>query len=245
MVFLRAGIRGLYNILWSRNNIKAISSHPSVKHETLNHHKIFHYTTDNMPTLRDFIHAQYLLKIPIPTTPFSSKTVIITGANGGLGKATAQHIVRLGAEKVILACRSLTKGTAAKLEIESALGCSKNILQVWELDIESSQSIEAFVDKANALDRLDVLINNAGIHSMSGFRLVYGTERALGVNTIGTFLLAFLLIPKLRETAEKYGTTPHMTTVSSALYEDATFPDGCDDVFEWCKEEGNIDRMNQ
>ncbi|KAK5655828.1 hypothetical protein OQA88_5366 [Cercophora sp. LCS_1] len=199
-----------------------------------------------MPTLSDFIRAQFLLKIPVPTASFASKTVIITGANGGLGKETAQHIVRLGASKVILACRSHTKGTTTKREIETTLKCSPEILEVWELDIESPESVRAFVDKANSLGRLDVVINNAGIHTMSGFQLAYGTERALAVNTIGTFLLAFQLIQKLKETAEKFGVTPHMTTVSSALYEDAKFPDTRgEDLFAWFADEKHVDKVNQ
>jgi hypothetical protein len=48
---------------------------------------------------------------------------------------------------------------------------------------------------------------------------VYNTERSLAVNVIGTFLLAVQLIPKLRETARAYKTTPHMTFVTSALYD--------------------------
>ncbi len=197
-----------------------------------------------------FLHAQYFLKIPHPTSSFASKTVIITGANGGLGKETARHIVRLGASKVILACRSLPNGETTKREIETALECptSGRVLEVWELDLESPASIKAFVDRATALERLDVVVNNAGIHSMGsgGFRVVNGTERSLAVNTIGTFLLAFQLVPKMRETARRYGTTPVMTTVSSALYEDAKYPEGCGrDVFAWFKEEGNVDKMKQ
>ncbi|KAK0622395.1 hypothetical protein B0T14DRAFT_535653 [Immersiella caudata] len=194
-----------------------------------------------MPSLGDFIHAQYLLKIPIPTHSFASRTILITGANGGLGQETAQHFVRLGASKVILACRSLAKGKITKLAIEKALGCGPSVLEVWELDLESPSSISALVSRVNTLERVDVVVNNAGIHTMSGFRTVYGTERALGVNTIGTFLLAFQLLPKMKETAGRYVVTPVMTTVTSALYEGAKYPEGCEDAFAWCADEGNVE----
>lgn len=65
-----------------------------------------------MPAFRDFVHTQFLLKIPEPSTSFESKTVIVTGANGGLGIEIVKHIVRLGAAKVIcaaVACRAAPK----------------------------------------------------------------------------------------------------------------------------------------
>lgn len=60
-----------------------------------------------MLSIGDFIRTQFCVKIPIPSASFASKTVIVTGANSGLekdSKGTVQHIVRLGASKVILAC---------------------------------------------------------------------------------------------------------------------------------------------
>ncbi len=66
------------------------------------------------------------------------------------------------------------------------------------------------------------------------------------MNNIGTFLLALQLVPKLKETARNYGVTPHMTTVASALYDMAKYPDqpGAD-IFSWYKDEGHVNWMNQ
>jgi NAD(P)-dependent dehydrogenase (short-subunit alcohol dehydrogenase family) len=198
-----------------------------------------------MPTLGDFVHTQFILKIPKPKASFAGKTIIITGANGGLGKETVKHIIRLGASKVICGCRTQSRGNEAKSEIERLLKCSPNIIEVWEVDLESPASIKSFVDRANSLPRLDVLINNAGI-SFAKFKLVYDTERTIAVNVIGTFLLAVQLIPKLRETARKYRVTPHMTFVSSALYDVAKYPEKHgEDIFAWFKEESHVDPMNQ
>lgn len=201
-----------------------------------------------MPTLGNFLHTQLVLKIPKPTASFASKTVIITGASSGLGKESAKHIVRLGASKVILGCRNTTKGNETKRVIESALRCSKDILEVWELDIESPESIKKFVDRANSLPRLDVVINNAGIRAMN-FKVVYGTEQTIAVNVIGTFLLALQLIPKLKETAKVYGVTPHLTFVGSALYDVAKYPEHVStDIFSWYADEshtGEMKGMNQ
>ncbi|OIW30745.1 NAD(P)-binding protein [Coniochaeta ligniaria NRRL 30616] len=198
-----------------------------------------------MPTLGNFVHTQFVLKIPKPTASFAGKTIIVTGANGGLGKETAKHIIRLGASKVIFGCRSQSRGEEAKSEIEGLLKCSPNIIEVWEVDLESPASIKSFVDRANTLPRLDVLINNAGIQSAK-FSVVYDTERTLAVNVIGTFLLAVQLVPKLRETARKYRDTPHMTFVSSALYDVAKYPEEHgDDIFEWFMEKSHVNAMNQ
>ncbi|KAL4928176.1 uncharacterized protein BDV17DRAFT_264936 [Aspergillus undulatus] len=197
-----------------------------------------------MPTLSNFLYTQLLLRIPKPTTSFASKTIIVTGANSGLGQEAAQQFVCLGAEKVILGCRSISKGEKAKREIESALQCRTDILEVWQVDIESPSSIREFVDKANQLPRLDVVINNAGIQTLD-FRVSYGTERTVAVNVIGTFLLALQLVPKLKVTARAYQVTPHMTFLGSALYDVAQYPGdhGDDDLFGWFGEKSRIPQM--
>lgn len=198
-----------------------------------------------MPSLGDFLHTQFILDIPKPSASFASQTVIITGANRGLGKEVAKHIIRLGASKVIFGCRSLARGKEAKLEIETLLKCSPNIIQVWELDLESPSSIKKFVDQADTLPRLDSFISNAGIGSV-GFKVVYDTERTLAVNDIGTFLLGTQLIPKLKKTAREFQTTPHMTIVTSALYDVANYPEEHGgDIFTWFKDESHVNKMNQ
>lgn len=198
-----------------------------------------------MPSFGNFIHTQFILTIPKPTTSFTSQTVIITGASSGLGKEAARHIVRLGASKVILGCRNTSKGDKAKLEIESSLGCSPGIIEVWEVDIESPPSVKGFVDKVNRLPRLDVLINNAGIQTTM-FQVAYDTERTVAVNVVGTFLLALQLVPKLKETAKVYGVTPRMTFVGSALYDMAKYPEKHgDDIFAWLSDKTHVNMMDQ
>jgi retinol dehydrogenase-12 len=216
-----------------------------VQVENLSYHPLNLLRTTIMPSFGNFIHTQLILKIPEPTTSFASKTVIITGASSGLGKEAAKHIVRLGASKVILGCRNTSKGNKAKLEIESSLRCSPGIIEVWEVDIESPPSVKEFVDQAKKLARLDVLINNAGIQTIK-FQVAYGTERTIAVNVIGTFLLALQLIPKLKETAKSYGVTPHITFVSSALYDVAKYPEKHgDDIFAWFSDKTHVNMMDQ
>ncbi|KAK3905560.1 hypothetical protein C8A05DRAFT_41522 [Staphylotrichum tortipilum] len=199
-----------------------------------------------MPSIGDFIHAQFVLKIPPPTASFASKTVLVTGANGGLGQEIVKHVIRLGANKVIFACRSRSRGGTAKEQIEALLKCNPAIIEVWEVDLESPTSIKYFVDRVNtSLPRLDVVINNAGIH-LRDFSIVYDTEYTLAINTIGTFLLSVQLIPKLRETARTFGVTPHMTMVGSALYDVAKYPENHGrDIFAWFRDKAHFTGMNQ
>ncbi|RAH47979.1 NAD(P)-binding protein [Aspergillus brunneoviolaceus CBS 621.78] len=199
-----------------------------------------------MPTLSDFFSTQFLLRIPQPSASFTNKTIIVTGANGGLGRETAKHLIRLGAEKVIFACRSRSRGEQAKREIEAQLNCKTNLVDVRELDLESPASIKRFAEwAARSLPRVDVLINNAGIHA-NKFKVVYDTERTLAVNNIGTFLLTVQMIPKMKATARAYGVTPVITFVASALYDIAEYPaQHGEDIFTWFREESHVNFMNQ
>ncbi|KAI9697888.1 MAG: hypothetical protein M1820_007675 [Bogoriella megaspora] len=198
-----------------------------------------------MPTLGDFVHTQFLLKIPEPSTSFASKTVIVTGANGGLGKEILKHIIRLEAAKVICGCRSLERGRQVKEEIETTSKCRRDIIEVWEVDLESIPSIKKFVERANNLPRLDVVINLAGIRSFN-FKIVYDTERTLAVNNFGTFLIALPLIPKLKETARTFRTTPVLTIVGSALYGRAKYPESPgEDIFTYFTDQSKVDPWNQ
>jgi len=191
-----------------------------------------------------FIRTQLITKIPQPTASFSSKTVIVTGGNAGLGLEAVKHIIALGASKVILGCRSLSKGKAVKLALESSLKCDTEILEVWQIDLASYASVQAFAARAMKLARLDVLINNAGI-LLDKFEIAGGTEQHITVHVISPVLLSLLVLPKLRQTAQEYSITPHLTFVSSALYSTAKFPKHHEDIFAWLSNKSNVNMMNQ
>ena len=110
----------------------------------------------------------------MPTSDCSGKTIIVTGANTGLGKEAARHYVRLGAEKLIIACRSLEKGEAAKRDIEGTTKRS-GVIDVWLLDLGSYESVKAFAEKAKTLKRLDSIVENAGI-STDKYQSLGGNE---------------------------------------------------------------------
>lgn len=109
-----------------------------------------------------FIYRQMTANIPVPHDSFSGQTVLITGANTGLGFEAAVHIVHLSAEKVILGVRTPSKGEDAKAEIESRTKKS-GVVEVWQVDLASYDSVKAFVRKAEGLQRIDVVLENAGM----------------------------------------------------------------------------------
>jgi len=129
---------------------------------------------------------------------FAGRTVIVTGANSGLGEVTARELARVGA-KVILAVRTTAKGDAA------AAGMTGDV-EVRKLDLQDLASIREF---AEGIDAVDVLINNAGIMAVPLARTVDGFESQFGTNHLGHFALTNLLLPKV---------TDRVVTVSSSLH---------------------------
>ena len=126
------------------------------------------------------------------------KTVIITGANTGIGKETAVDLARRGA-RVILACRNMSKGSEAVREIQERTG--KSVL-LEELDLASLDSVRRFANNIlQSEPRLDILINNAGIMACDYQKTKDGFEMQFGVNHLGHFLLTMLLLDLLKRSA--------------------------------------------
>jgi retinol dehydrogenase 12 len=176
-----------------------------------------------MDFVRYFLYSQLFIKPPYPKTDWSSKTVIVTGSNTGLGKEAARHFVRLGAAKVILAVRNLSKGEAAKEDIVNSQSIRPEVVEVWELDLGSFESVKRFAERCGHLERIDAVVENAGI-AVFEFRRVEGYESMITVNVVSTFLLALLLLPKLKETARLFAVKPRLVIVTSEGHKMAKFP---------------------
>ncbi|EDV29195.1 Retinol dehydrogenase 13 [Trichoplax sp. H2] len=128
-----------------------------------------------------------------------NKTVVITGGNTGIGKETAIDLAQRGA-RIILACRSESKGTTAVKEIIESSGSSNIVFR--KLDLASLQSVRDFANQFNKNeDRLDILINNAGVMWCPYMETADGLEMQFGTNHIGHFLLTNLLLDKLKACA--------------------------------------------
>lgn len=114
---------------------------------------------------------------------------------------------------MILACRSTEKGEQAKKNVEESTG-KENVVQVWQLDLASYDSVKEFASRVNKLERVDAFINNASLLSFKR-EMIEGHESMLTVNFISTALLSLLVLPALRLTAMRFNVTPRMVIVSS------------------------------
>lgn len=134
--------------------------------------------------------------------------------SSGLGREAARHFVRLNASRVILACRDVGKGEAAKRDIE--LSTQRNdIVEVWPLDLSSFDSVKEFAARTRSLGRLDILLNNASVLNLDA-QFSEGHERMVTVNVLSTLLLTLLLLPILRKTSNSHNVVPHVVIVSSS-----------------------------
>jgi len=133
------------------------------------------------------------------TTNMQGKTVLITGGNTGIGKATAIALARMGAQ-VTITSRSPEKGEAALADIRQQAG--SDTVECMRLDLASLANVRRFADEFLASHpRLDVLINNAGLVLSQRSETEDGFESTFGVNHVGHFLLTNLLLPRLKESA--------------------------------------------
>ena len=164
----------------------------------------------------NFIYTQLVVKLPYPKHSLSGQTVIVTGSNTGLGLEAARHFTRIGAAKVILAVRTLSKGETAKKSIEDSTN-RKGVVEVWQLDLSSYDSVKEFAKKVEKLDRLDTLVENAGI-ATDKHTITEDNESTITTNVVSTFLLALSVLPKLRESGQKFNFTPHLVIVCSEVH---------------------------
>ncbi|KAH8909066.1 short-chain dehydrogenase/reductase-like protein [Coniochaeta sp. PMI_546] len=175
----------------------------------------------DMTVISNLLKSQFR-SLPEPTDDFTGKTVIVTGANSGLGLEASRHFVRLGAAKVILGCRSLEKGEAARQDIEASTSI-KGVVEVWSLDLTSFDSVKEFCRRAQGLERVDVVVLNAGVAVPEFVATDGGFETQIAVNVISTFLIPLMLLPKMRDTAGRYNVLPHIVCVSSDGHHFARF----------------------
>ncbi|KAJ8612408.1 hypothetical protein MRB53_037449 [Persea americana] len=125
---------------------------------------------------------------------------------------------KLHVSTLILGCRNLTKGNAAREEILAHCKPLKPVVQVWQIDMASYQSVQAFAKRLDTdLTQLDAVILNAGI-STNEYKAAEQFEATLTVNFVSTFLLGFLVLPQLRKTAELTNAPTHLAFVGSNVH---------------------------
>ena len=125
--------------------------------------------------------------LPVPDQ--TGRTVVVTGGNSGLGFETARRLASAGAH-VVLAVRNQERGDAAAKKIGGST-------EVRLLDTSSLESVRAFA--ADAPERIDVLVNNAGVMATDETRTVDGFELQFATNYLGAFALTALLLPRITD----------------------------------------------
>jgi len=127
------------------------------------------------------------------------KICLVTGANSGVGKATALGLARMGAT-VVMVCRNQAKGEEAQKEVQAQSGNSD--VHLLLADLSSQQSIRKLVAQfQQQFSQLHVLINNAGTTLLSRRETVDGLEKTFAVNYLAPFLLTNLLLDTLKASA--------------------------------------------
>ena len=190
------------------------------------------------------LYSQIIVRLPKPTRKYTGLTVVVTGSNVGLGLEAARWFVKLDAKKVILAVRSLDKGEAAKKDIEAS--CNRTgVVEVMHFDAASYASVKENAAKLSQLERIDVLVENAGIVTYK-FKLFEDNESTITTNVVSPLLHGLLMLPKLRETAQKFKTTPNLVFTSSFVHAMTKFPEQKErHIFEALADEKKTDMTNE
>ena len=136
----------------------------------------------------------------------TGKTVVVTGANSGIGFKTAESMAYLGAN-VILACRNPQRAEDARRALSA--GYPGSDISVLMLDLADFSSIDAFVSGLEGKD-IDVFVNNAGIYHQPGKKTKDGFELVIGTNYLGVFYLTERLL-------QYFSTLPHEVTIINTI----------------------------
>ncbi|KAI0082713.1 NAD(P)-binding protein [Panus rudis PR-1116 ss-1] len=158
---------------------------------------------------------------PVLTTDLSGKTVLVTGANIGLGLEAAKHFARMNPQKLVVTTRSVEKGEATIAAIERETGFTRTEARVLELS--RFDSVLSFVEQFKKENSsLHILVANAAI-ALPKFELTPDNwETDIQVNHLSTALLTFLLLPLLSNAA-KPDSPSRAVIVSSGVHEWVSF----------------------
>jgi NAD(P)-dependent dehydrogenase (short-subunit alcohol dehydrogenase family) len=144
------------------------------------------------------------------------RTVLITGADGDIGRNTVQGIALKGA-RIVMACIDVKQAEPVRDAIIEETQNSN--IEIMQLDLASQADIRRFAEEFIAkYTTLDVLINNAGVFSLKRFETEDGLEKTIGINYFGHYLLTTLLLPVI-----KNAETARIINVSSDSYKQAKF----------------------
>ncbi|KAF7357966.1 NAD(P)-binding protein [Mycena venus] len=141
---------------------------------------------------------------PVAKADLAGQTVVVLGANTGLGFESVKHFASMGAGRIILACRNQSKGQAALEKLKAETGYQKG--EVWIIDLADFSSVKSFADKFEQDGgRLDLLVENAGVTKPKYEATKDGWETSI-------------------QTAREHGTVPRIVVVASELHHWGSIP---------------------
>ncbi|EGZ25243.1 hypothetical protein PHYSODRAFT_311821 [Phytophthora sojae] len=147
------------------------------------------------------------------------KLAVVTGGNSGIGYETALHLARNGAH-VVLACRDIQRGRAAETKIRETLASDPDAagsVEFMQVDVSDLASVKQFASEFKKThDRLDLLINNAGVMGGAYAKTVDGYERQFATNHLGHFALTAQLFDVVKQSAPA-----RIVNVSSMVHRNA------------------------
>ncbi|TIB36152.1 hypothetical protein E3P86_02551 [Wallemia ichthyophaga] len=140
----------------------------------------------------------------INSNAFRGKTIICIGANAGIGLAMCDHVAQSGVKRLVMGCRSMDKGEAARSEIKER--CPDLVVDLWQIDLSSLNSVRSFgqrwTEQAEDARTIDTLFLNAGLISpnTASSSSADGLEMTYACNVIGHLALISHLLPCLNST---------------------------------------------
>ncbi|KAK2607549.1 hypothetical protein N8I77_006213 [Diaporthe amygdali] len=191
----------------------------------------FDLTPEQQASNLEYFRHQLFETCPATTqkdVDLNGKTAILTGANGGIGVECARQLLDLGLNKLILAVREESKGEAALEKISTGRKLSHGQVEIWKLDMSSYESIVNFAERASTLDRLNIVILNAGVYRVNmELNPSTGHEEDVQINYLSTTLLVLLFIGVLKSMRESgsISTAGRIVIVTSDLAAWAKFPE--------------------
>ncbi|KAJ7042773.1 hypothetical protein C8F04DRAFT_1074729 [Mycena alexandri] len=163
------------------------------------------------------IKGQFNKLPPLFKADLTGKTVLVLGANTGLGFEAAKHFASMNPGRLILACRSQSRGQAALEELQATTGYKKG--EVWIVDLADFASVTKFADKFEQDGgRLDILVENAAKAQLIYEPTKDGWETSLQVNALSTPFVALRLLPRMMQTAREHATVARIVVVSSEVH---------------------------
>ncbi|KAH7908240.1 short-chain dehydrogenase [Hygrophoropsis aurantiaca] len=168
--------------------------------------------------------------LPLASGNISDKTIVVTGANVGLGLEASVHLARMKPGKLIVTCRDDEKCERTAQAIEQRI--SGTNLAAWPLELSTFDSVRAFVDRFESEgEKVDVLIANAALATFNYAKSTDGWETTLQVNCLSTALLSILMLPHLVKTSTPEAPSRLVIVSSEAHY----LPDKLKNPHKWPK----------